>query len=76
MQTRKWTDKDNQEKYTTEVVVGRFKGELTLLDSRSESGGGGSGGGDYAAGPSGGGRSSGGGAQVSRDADFDDDIPF
>jgi single-strand DNA-binding protein len=72
MQTRKWTDKDNQEKYTTEVVIGRFKGELTLLDSRSEgggSGGGGSGGGDY-------GSSSGNSAPASRDADFDDDIPF
>ncbi len=80
MQTRKWTDKDNQEKYTTEVVIGRFKGELTLLDSRGEggggSGGGGSGGGEYGGGSSGGSRSAGGGTPVSRDADFDDDIPF
>lgn len=75
MQTRKWTDKDNQEKYTTEVVIGRFKGELTLLDSRGE-GGGGSGGGEYGGGSSGGSRSAGGGTPVSRDADFDDDIPF
>lgn len=75
MQTRKWTDKDNQEKYTTEVVIGRFKGELTLLDSRGEGGGGASGGGDYS-GNAGGGRSAGGGTPVSRDADFDDDIPF
>jgi single-strand DNA-binding protein len=81
MQTRKWTDKDNQEKYTTEVVVGRFKGELTLLDSRNEGGGGGSGGGygggDYSGGGgnAGGNRSSGSSAP-SRDADFDDDIPF
>lgn len=39
LQTRKWTDKDNVEKYTTEVVIARYKGELTLLDSRSSDGG-------------------------------------
>jgi single-strand DNA-binding protein len=80
MQTRKWTDKDNQEKYTTEVVIGRFKGELTLLDSRGEGGGGmsggGSGGGDYGSSSGGGGRGSGNSAPTGRDADFDDDIPF
>ena len=37
LQTRKWTDQQSgQEKYTTEVVLQRFKGELTLLGSRSE----------------------------------------
>ncbi len=42
LQTRKWTDKDGVEKYTTEVVIGRFRGELTLLDSpRDEAGEGG-----------------------------------
>lgn len=35
LQTRKWTDQSGQEKYTTEVVIGRFRGELTLLDSGS-----------------------------------------
>ncbi len=35
LQTRKWTDQSGQEKYTTEVVIGRFKGELTMLDTRS-----------------------------------------
>jgi single-strand DNA-binding protein len=35
LQTRKWQDKDNVERYTTEVVLSKFKGELTLLDSRS-----------------------------------------
>lgn len=46
LQTRKWTDQSGQEKYTTEVVINRFKGELTLLDSRSGGGeGGGFGGG-------------------------------
>jgi len=50
LQTRKWTDQSGQEKYTTEIVIGRFKGELTLLDSRNageggyEAGGGGGGG--------------------------------
>ena len=43
LQTRKWQDQSGQEKYSTEVVLQRFRGELTLLDSR----GGGSGG-DYA----------------------------
>ena len=37
LQTRKWTDQQSgQEKYTTEVVLQRYKGELTLLGSRSE----------------------------------------
>ena len=39
LQTRKWTDQQGQEKYTTEVVLQRFRGELTLLDSRGGSGG-------------------------------------
>jgi single-strand DNA-binding protein len=37
--TRKWTDKDGQEKYSTEVVLNRFRGELVMLDSRGEGGG-------------------------------------
>jgi single-strand DNA-binding protein len=41
LQTRKWTDQSGQERYTTEVVIGRFNGQLTMLDGRSggESGG-------------------------------------
>ena len=35
LQTRKYTDQSGVEKYTTEVVLQRFRGELTLLDSRS-----------------------------------------
>src|SRR5213080_2983050 len=31
LQTRKWTDQSGQEKYTTEVVLSRFRGELTML---------------------------------------------
>jgi len=34
LQTRKWTDQQGQERYTTEVVLGRFRGELTMLDAR------------------------------------------
>ena len=69
LQTRKWTDKDGAEKYSTEVVVNKFRGELTMLGGRNAGdgeegasggfgGGARSGGGDYG---SGGGRSSGGG---------------
>ena len=82
IETRKYTDKDGQERQTTEVVLGRFNGTLTLLDGRNEGGGGGGyggggGGDDYGDRPaarrspapsSGGGR---GGS-----TDLDDDIPF
>ena len=34
LQTRKWTDKEGAEKYTTEVVIDRFRGELTMLDTK------------------------------------------
>ena len=37
LQTRKWTGNDGQERYSTEVVINRFRGELTMLDSRSSS---------------------------------------
>jgi single-strand DNA-binding protein len=74
LQTRKWTDQQGQEKYTTEVVLQRFRGELILLDSRGEGGGGGSyggsSGGDY---ESGGG---GGGGGSSSSETLDDEIPF
>ncbi len=71
LQTRKWTDKDGQEKFTTEVVLQRYRGELTMLDGGRDGGGMGGGGGGmsggddygdtYAGSGSGGGRSSGGG---------------
>lgn len=35
LQTRKWTDTNNVERYTTEVVISRFRGELTMLDGRN-----------------------------------------
>ena len=37
LQTRKWTDQQGVEKYTTEIVISRFKGELTLLGGRGDS---------------------------------------
>ena len=41
LQTRKWTDKDGAEKYSTEVVLQNFRGELTMLDGRNGGEGGG-----------------------------------
>lgn len=38
LQTRKWTDTNNVERYTTEVVISRFRGEITMLDGRSSGG--------------------------------------
>ncbi len=38
LQTRKWQDQSGQEKYTTEIVLQRFRGELTILDSRQGGG--------------------------------------
>jgi single-strand DNA-binding protein len=88
LQTRKWTDQSGVEKYSTEVVLQRFRGELTMLDSRGEGGGGGGGGfgggsDDYGGGSSGGdagggsaGGSGGGGAPPAGGGDLDDEIPF
>ncbi|WP_106640482.1 single-stranded DNA-binding protein [Allosphingosinicella vermicomposti] len=91
LQTRKWQDNEGKDKYSTEVVLQRFRGELVLLDSRGGGGGGGGGGsggyddGGYDQG-FGGGQSSGfGGGGQSRpqsrpapafDSDLDDDVPF
>jgi single-strand DNA-binding protein len=66
LQTRKWQDQQGQDKYTTEVVLQRFRGELTLLGGRGEGGGSGGGYGDGGGrgqddGWGGGGGSSGGG---------------
>ena len=73
LQTRKWTDQQGQERYSTEVVMQRFRGELTMLDSRGDGGGGGGydapGGGSSSGGPASGGPASGG-------EDLDDEIPF
>jgi single-strand DNA-binding protein len=81
LESRKYTDKDGQEREAFEVVIGRFKGELTLLDSRGggggEGGGGERGGGRAAAGGGGGGWDSGrGGGGGGSKGGLDDDIPF
>ena len=77
LETRKWTDQSGQEKYTTEVVLRQFRGELTMLDGRGGGGGGGGPDDDMGGGsapPSGGG---GGQARGGRKSDvLDDDIPF
>lgn len=83
LQTRKWTDKDGVEKYTTEVVLSRFRGELTMLDGRGGEGGsmGAGSGGGYGDDMGGAERASGGmggraRAPAGRGDDLDDEIPF
>jgi single-strand DNA-binding protein len=87
LQTRKWTDQNGNDKYTTEVVLQRFRGELVLLDSREGASGGSFGGGggysdDLGGGGSGGGFGGGGSKSQQRpqpaafDTDLDDDVPF
>ena len=90
--TRKWQDQSGADRYTTEIVVGPFKGELSLIGGRDGGGGGGGGGGsmggggdrggyggsgdDYGA-PAGG-NNFGGGAKrpAAFDDDLNDDVPF
>lgn len=65
LETRKWQDQSGQDRYTTEIVLRPYNGNLTLLGGRGEGGGGASGGGDYGGGYDdyqGGGSSSGGGS--------------
>lgn len=82
LQTRKWTDQSGQEKYTTEVVLQRFRGELTLLGGRGDDAGYGGGSSDYdegrgpSSGGGGGGGSGGGRRQSGGYDDLDDEIPF
>ncbi|NKB22161.1 MAG: single-stranded DNA-binding protein [Alphaproteobacteria bacterium] len=73
LQTRKWTDQSGQEKYSTEVVLQRFRGELTMLGGRGDSAGGGDYGGssEMAAPTAAPDAISGGGG-----GDLDDEIPF
>ena len=82
LQTRKWTDNQGVEKYTTEVVLQRYRGELTLLGGRGDSGGGSYGGGDGGSGSSSSPDSGSGGSNNAASSpppmrdDLDDDIPF
>ena len=80
LQTRKWTDQSGQDRYTTEIVLQRFRGELVLLDRREGGGGGrGSFSEDFgatisaAAAPS---RSQPRPQPAAFDTDLDDDVPF
>jgi len=85
LQTRKWTDQQGQERFTTEVVIGRFNGSLTLLDSAgggAEAGEGGGRGGERGM-DRGGGTPAPRGGRAGWDApkggggkDLDDEIPF
>jgi single-strand DNA-binding protein len=80
LQTRKWTDQQGAEKYSTEIVLQKFRGELTMLGGRA--GGGDAEEGGYRGGESGGagggfsGRAQSSGPKESFAADLDDDIPF
>ncbi len=92
LQTRKWEDNQTgQERYTTEIAIRPYRGEMTMLDSRRDGGGmsesydqggsyesGGRGGGGSSGGAGGGygDRQQGGGAPAPAGADFDDEIPF
>ncbi len=81
LETRKWQDQSGQDRYSTEVVLRPYRGELTLLDGRSDGGGGGGGHDDDRGGYGGGGGSHDdrGGDQGGRSPstqDLDDEIPF
>jgi single-strand DNA-binding protein len=83
LQTRKWQDQSGADRYSTEVVLQRFRSQLTMLDSRGEGGGGGGYGGGGGGGDFGGGDQSGGGGGggdydpgPSGGGDLDDEIPF
>ena len=85
LQTRKWTDRDGNDKYTTEVVLQGFNGNLTMLDGRND-GGARSGGGynqDRGGNMDQGGNNQGGGQRSAsamegpkENFDLDDEIPF
>ena len=83
MQTRKWTGNDGHERYSTEVVLQRYRGELTMLDSRGSAGAGDNAatgeppewGNADASGPSGNNNSGGNGGKAPG-AELDDEIPF
>lgn len=81
LQTRKWQDQNGQDRYSTEVVLQKYRGELTMLDGRNDRQGGDAGYGGQSGGYSGG---QGGGQSMPQDrgpapaigSDIDDDIPF
>jgi single-strand DNA-binding protein len=87
LQTRKWQDNSGQDRYTTEVVLQNFSGQLTMLDGRNGASGFNEGGGDYDMGSSAGSSGSRGSPSAARDRsssgasksfekELDDEIPF
>lgn len=82
LQTRKWQDQNGQDRYTTEVVLQNYDGNLTMLDGRNDNQGGGyvsdqsTGGGNFGSSGSGGGGNQGGGFGGPSGGDIDDEIPF
>ena len=87
LETRKWQDQSGQDRYSTEVVLRPYRGELTMLDGRNDGGQGGGGGsygggqgggygGGYDSGPSDNGGGYGGGQGGGGSRDLDDEIPF
>lgn len=85
LETRKWQDQSGQDRYTTEVVLRPFRGEMTFLDGRDGGqggggqggfGGGGGGQGGYDGGQQGGGGMSGPQGGPGGGSDMDDEIPF
>jgi len=92
LETRKWQDKEGQDRYTTEIVLRQFRGELQLVGGRpgggasaeegggygerAMSGGGGRSGYEGGGGGRSGGGSRGGGGWDSKKTDLDDEIPF
>ncbi len=81
LQTRKWQDQSGNDRYTTEIVLQKFRGELVLLDARGEGGASGGAFGSDEYGSSGG--FGGGGSKPQQrpqpaafDSDLDDDVPF
>ena len=72
LQTRKWQDQSGQDRYSTEIVLGRFRGDLQILDSRGQGGSGQMGdGGGYDSLPN-----DSGPGQGMPPAELDDEIPF
>ena len=82
LRTRKWQDQSGNDRYTTEIVLQKFRGELVLLDARGEGGGGNFAADEYDS-SSGGSAFGGGGSKpqsrpqpAAFDSDLDDDVPF
>ena len=91
LETRKWQDKDGNDRFTTDVVLRNFNSSMVLLDGREGGGGGsrsgggdydrdeggrGSGGGNFGGGNGGAARGGGSSRPSAFDSDLDDDVPF